>query len=595
MFGSGRSLLLGTPCKAIPDTRFSAGDPSPVAVSNSPDTLIDNPLRVAYLGRQLLTHPLYNKGTAFTRDERIELELEGLLPPEISTIEQQMERCWLSYQEKCSDLERHIYLRALQDRNETLYYALLEAHLVEMLPIIYTPTVGLACQRFSHIYRQFRGLFLSWPERDSIDRVLENGASGRDIEVIVVTDAERILGLGDQGAGGMGIPIGKLALYTACGGIDPGTTLPILLDVGTDNPERLDDPLYVGWRHARLRGEPYDAFIAQFVAAVKRRFPKAILQWEDFAQANAARLLAQYRDQLCSFNDDIQGTAAVTLGALMAAGHISGEPLRRQRVVIFGAGSAGCGIAEQLVLAMVEQGLSEVEARGRVWLIRRSGLLTDRTSDPTPSQRPFLQAHQTVIDWGLHDGDHVGLAEVVHHVRPTTLIGVSGQAGAFGETVIREMAAGVERPIVFPLSNPTSRVEVTPADLMQWTDGRAVVATGSPFPDLEQHGTLRPVAQCNNAYIFPGVGLGVLASGARRISDGLFTEAAKALAAYPHPEGEAILPPLESIRDVSTHIARAVAREAVREGLAESIDDAVLDARIDERLWEPRYHLMKKL
>ena len=540
-------------------------------------------------GRQLLSNPLFNKGTAFSTAERVELGMEGLLPPRVSTLDEQLERCYQAYQEKQTDLERHIYLRALQDRNETLFYALVSRYLVEMLPIIYTPTVGLACQRFSQIYRQYRGLFVPWPERGSIDRILENGACGRHIEVIVVTDAERILGLGDQGAGGMGIPIGKLSLYTVCGGVDPATTLPVLLDVGTDNAERLADPLYVGWRHPRIRGEEYEAFVEQFVEGIMRHFPNAILQWEDFAQPNAARLLERYRDRLCTFNDDIQGTAAVTLGALLSAADIVATPLQEQRVVIFGAGSAGCGIAHQLSLAMQEAGLSATEAHARIHLINRKGLLTDATTAPTPEQRPFLKPTTLLEGWGEDGQGHIGLEPVVRQVRPTILIGVSGQGGAFTEEVIREMAAHVERPVIFPLSNPTSKAEVSPEWVMAWSDGRAVVATGSPFPDLEQGGVQRPVAQCNNAYIFPGIGLGVLAVNGTRISDAMFTTAARALAAFPKQDPGAVLPSLEQIREVSVVIATAIARRAVADGLGDWIADDEIDQRIQERLWEPRY------
>lgn len=540
-------------------------------------------------GRQLLANPLFNKGTAFTQQERVELGMVGMLPPQVSTLEEQLERCYNAYQHKQTDLERHIYLRALQDRNETLFYALVEQHLVDMMPIIYTPTVGLACQQFSQIYRQFRGLFLTWPERESMDQVLDNGACGRNIEVIVVTDAERILGLGDQGAGGMGIPIGKLSLYTVCGGIDPATTLPITLDVGTDNAERLADPLYIGWRHPRLRGAEYDDFIERFVQAVKQHFPNAILQWEDFAQANAARLLQRYQDSLCTFNDDIQGTASVTLGALLSAARISGVPLVEQRVVIFGAGSAGCGIAAQLVGAMQQQGLSAEQANARVYLINRGGLLTDTSHEPTPAQQPFLKPSASLADWGEDGEGHIGLEAVVRQVHPTVLIGVSGQGGAFSETVIRDMAAHVERPVVFPLSNPTSKVEVSPEWLLKWSDGRALVATGSPFADLEQDGRVRPVAQCNNAYIFPGIGLGVLAAGAKRIPDALFTRAAEALAEFPKDDPGAVLPSLAQIREVSVHIANAVARQAVQLGLCEAATDEELQRRIQQRLWEPKY------
>ncbi len=548
-------------------------------------------LEVPFRGQLLLERPLLNKGTAFTEEERREFGLLGLLPPAHETLEEQAARAFDAFGEKPNDLERHIYLRQLQDENETLFYRLLLDHLAEMMPIVYTPTVGLACERFSHIYRRPRGLFIAYPERGDIDAILDNAASPR-VEVIVVTDGERILGLGDQGAGGMGIPIGKLSLYTACGGIHPATTLPILLDVGTNNRERLDDPLYVGWRHERVGGEDYYAFIDTFVRAVERKFPGALLQWEDFAQPHAAPLLERYRDRLCTFNDDIQGTAAVTTGTLLAAVAASGRRLRDQEVAILGAGSAGCGVAEQLVAAMVEEGLPEPEARGRFFLVDRPGLLHDGLPGLTTAQARLAQLKDRVIGWATGSGGTVGLLDVVKNARPTILIGTSGQPGTFTEEVVRAMAAYADRPIIFPLSNPTARAEATPADLIAWTDGRALVATGSPFDDVAHDGRRFPIAQCNNSYIFPGLGLGVLASGARRVSDAMFMAAARALAGSSlasHDRAGALLPPLAESRRVSRSIALAVAATAGREGLAEVHQGDEIERRIDAKMWEPRY------
>ncbi|WP_435020027.1 NAD-dependent malic enzyme [Tundrisphaera sp. TA3] len=554
-------------------------------------TIGTNSIESPFDGHLLLERPLLNKGTAFTQEERRDFKLLGLLPPHVETLEEQVGRAYEAYGDKATDLERHIYLRALQDTNETLFYRLVLDHLPEMMPIIYTPTVGLACERFSHILRRPRGLFISYPERDRIDTILENAASPR-VEVIVVTDGERILGLGDQGAGGMGIPIGKLSLYIACGGIHPATTLPITLDVGTNNQERLDDPMYLGWRNPRIDGPEYDAFLERFVQAVKRRFPNVLLQWEDFAQSHAGPLLERYRDQLCTFNDDIQGTAAVTTGALLAGIRGSGGSLQDQRVAIFGAGSAGCGIAEQLVAAMKAEGMSDRDARDRFFLIDRAGLLHDGMSGLRDFQRNLVQPRDRVAAWGTGQGGAIGLLNVVKNARPTILLGVSGQPGTFTEEIIRTMAAACPRPIIFPLSNPTSRVEATPADLIAWTEGRALIATGSPFADVEHGGGRFPIAQCNNSYIFPGMGLGILASGARRVSDGMFMAAAKALAecspASRDPHG-AILPTLADSRRVSRSIARAVALAARDEGLAPGFHPEDLEQRLDAKTWEPRY------
>jgi malate dehydrogenase (oxaloacetate-decarboxylating) len=553
-------------------------------------------LEVPLTGQLLLDRSLFNKGTAFTPEERRELGLLGLLPPHHETLAEQVTRAYEALKDKPTDLERHIYLRQLQDSNSTLFYRLLLDHLGELMPIIYTPTVGLACERYSHIIRRPRGLFIAYPERDEIDTILDNASSPK-VEVIVVTDGERILGLGDQGAGGMGIPIGKLALYTACGGINPGTTLPILLDPGTNNRERLDDPLYIGWRHERVTGAEYDAFVDAFVRAVERKFPGVLLQWEDFAQHNAYRLLERYRDQLCTFNDDIQGTAAVTTGALLAAVDVTGRRLRDHTVAILGAGSAGCGIAEQLVAAMADEGLREPDARARFFLVDRQGLLHDGMDDLHTFQRKLAQPKDRVIGWRSSQGRPIGLDEVIERAHPTILIGVSGQPHAFAAEAILAMARHAERPIIFPLSNPTSRVEATPAELIAWTDGRALVATGSPFDDVAYGGRRHSIAQCNNSYVFPGIGLGVHAVRARRVSDAMFMAAARALAdtapARRDPAG-ALLPPLSDSRRVARTIAMAVADTARGEGLADPSTAGDLESLIDATVWQPRYLKMRR-
>ncbi|WP_445156700.1 NAD-dependent malic enzyme [Halomonas sp. E14] len=549
------------------------------------------PLYIPYAGPSLLEMPLLNKGSAFSREERLEFNLIGLLPQNVESIEEQAERAYRQYQQCYSDLDRHIHLRAIQDDNETLYYHLVMEHLEEMLPIIYTPTVGQACEEFSNIYRSHRGLFVSYPDRERIDDILRSATKG-NVRVIVVTDGERILGLGDQGIGGMGIPIGKLALYTACGGISPAYTLPIMLDVGTNNQALLDDPMYMGWRHPRISQEEYDAFLEDFIAAVKRRWPNVLLQFEDFAQANAVPLLERYRDQLCCFNDDVQGTAAVAVGTLMAACQARDETIADQRVVFVGAGSAGCGIAEQVVVAMQAEGLSEKEARRRVFMVDREGLVTSDQAWLRDFQRRLAHDPALVKEW-----QDQSLLEVARHIKPTVLIGVSGQPGLFSEEVIRAMHAGCERPVVMPLSNPTSRAEATPWDVLHWTDGQALVATGSPFQPVVYDGTTYPIAQCNNAYIFPGIGLGVVASGAKRVTDAMLMSASRALAreAPLVKEGEgALLPPLSQIRELSKVIAFDVAAQAQQEGVALRTDGIKLRQAIERSSWTPAYRSYRR-
>ncbi|MFG6138380.1 NAD-dependent malic enzyme [Halomonas sp. B23F22_10] len=549
------------------------------------------PLYVPYAGPPLLEMPLLNKGSAFTREERFEFNLVGLLPQNVETIEEQAERAYRQYRQCQTDLDRHIYLRAIQDDNETLYFRLVSEHLEEMLPIIYTPTVGQACEEFSNIYRNHRGLFVSYPDRDRMDDILRS-ATKDNVKVIVVTDGERILGLGDQGIGGMGIPIGKLSLYTACGGISPAYTLPIQIDVGTNNQTLLDDPMYMGWRHPRISQEEYNAFMAEFITAVKRRWPNVLLQFEDFAQANALPLLDRYRDELCCFNDDIQGTASVCVGTLMAACKARGETVSDQRVAVVGAGSAGCGIAEQIVVAMQTEGLSEAEARERIYMVDREGLVTGDQDWLRDFQRRLAQEVTLVADW-----DGQSLLEVVKRVKPTVLLGVSGQQGIFTEEVIRNMHAGCASPLVMPLSNPTSRAEAVPADVIRWTDGQAMVATGSPFAPVEHDGRSYPIAQCNNAYIFPGIGLGVVASGAKRITDTMLMAASRALAdAAPVARtGEgAVLPALADIRELSKAIAFEVGAEAQREGVALKSDEQTLRHAIERNFWTPKYRAYRR-
>jgi malate dehydrogenase (oxaloacetate-decarboxylating) len=557
----------------------------------SGEAILEIPLR----GRSLLDCSLLNKGSAFSEEERSDFSLVGLLPARVSTLEEQAARRYRDYVEKPTDLERFLFLRALQDRNETLYYRLLADHVAEVLPVIYTPEVGEICQRYSHLYHRPRGLFLSYPQRHEMDALLANRPYCQ-VDVIVVTDGERILGLGDQGVGGLGIPVGKLALYTLCGGIDPGRTLPIVLDVGTDNAERLSDPDYLGWRHERVRGEAYDAFIEAFVRAVERHLPDVLLQWEDFAQANARRLLDRYRDRLCTFNDDLQGPAAITLAALLAGARRTGRPLREQRVVLVGAGSAGTGVSDLLVRALAEEGLTQPEAKARLWLLSSRGLVHTGLPGLSAWQQSYCRPQEEVAGWQRDPSGAIPLPEVVQQVRPTALIGVSGQPGVFTEEVVRAMASSVELPLIFPLSNPTSKSEAAPADLVAWTEGRALIATGSPFASVAYRGRTLPISQCNNSYVFPGLGMGVIASGARRVTDEMFLAAARVVADWGggQPGTEApLLPPVEDIREVARRVARAVGLQAQRQGLAQPGSPEDWDRALAGRWWEPRYRRLR--
>jgi len=545
-------------------------------------------------GRALLEMPSLNKGTAFTTQERQALGLDGLLPPVVEAIEEQSARAYKAYLRKHDNLERHIYLRQLQDTNEVLFYRLLLDHIEEMLPIVYTPVVAEACQEFSHIYRRPRGLIISYPLRDNIRQLLQNRPN-KEVSVIVVTDGERILGIGDQGVGGLAIPIGKLALYSLIGGVPPVLTLPVVLDVGTNNEERLADPEYLGWRHERITGDAYDDFVDRFVQALKQELPHTLLQWEDFAQAHARPILNRYRDQLLTFNDDIQGTAAVACGAILSAVRVSGRRLRDQQIVMLGAGSAGVGVADFLREAMVADGLSEQEARSRFWLIDRDGLLHSQRTDLSAEQRVYAQPAERLANFPRSAANHhVGLSEVIHQVDATILIGLSTLPGAFSESIVREMACKCPRPIILPLSNPTSKSEAVPEDLIRWTDGRALVATGSPFPDVHYQGRTIRIAQCNNVYIFPAMGLALLATQARRVTDRMFLAAARSLAAQSPAIADPsapLLPALTSLRQAAIEIAFTAAEQAQRDGLAPQTTPEALRNAITSAQWAPQYSL----
>jgi malate dehydrogenase (oxaloacetate-decarboxylating) len=544
-------------------------------------------IEVSLRGEALMRHPLYTKGTAFSREERATFGLEGLLPDAVSTIEQQLHRVHRHVQRKDDPLERYIGLAALQDRNEHLFYRLMVEHTQELLPIVYTPTVGLACQQYSHIFRRGRGIWITPGHRGRMAEVLGN-APFEDVRLIVVTDNERILGLGDQGAGGMGIPIGKLAIYTAAAGIHPTLSLPVSLDVGTDNQALLGDELYLGWRQPRLRGAAYDSLVEEFVQAVKGRFPRAILQWEDFKKLNALNLLERYRRVLPSFNDDIQGTAAVAGAGMMAGARLTGTPLREQRIAILGAGAAGIGIARLIRAALVHEGvMGEALTRATACLDSHGLLVDDHELDG--HQRPFAWPRALAASLGLAPGQR-DLAAVVKAIAPTVLIGISGQPGTFSEPVLRAMAARVARPLVLPMSNPTSQSEATPADVLAWTEGRAVVATGSPFAPVTQGGRVHRIGQGNNAFVFPGVGLGAMLAEAREITDGMFAAAARRLADEVKDEDLAagsLFPPISDIRRVTAGIAAAVIRQAEREGVGRAVADP--EAAVAQAMWYPEY------
>lgn len=556
----------------------------------------NEPLYIPHSGPALIETPLLNKASAFSAEERAAFNLTGLIPPRFETIEEQVKRCYAQYCSFNDAMNKHIYLRAIQDNNETLFYCLIQQHIDEMMPIIYTPTVGDACEQFSDIYRNARGLFLSYSDRFQMDDILRN-ATKRNVKVIVVTDGERVLGLGDQGIGGMGIPIGKLSLYTACGGISPAYTLPIMLDVGTNNQKLLRDPMYMGSRMPRIAQPEYDEFLDIFMRAVNKRWPSAMIQFEDFAQHNATPLLNRYRQQFCCFNDDIQGTAAVTVGTLLAACRRKHSKLSQQNVIFVGAGSAGCGIAEQIIQQMCAEGISQERARQRIFMIDRCGLLTDKTPALRDFQQRLVQQSSRLSDWE-YAGESPSLLETIQQVQAGVLIGVSGKRGLFTQAVIQAVHEACERPIIFPLSNPSRQIEAHPKDILAWTKGQAIVATGSPFDDIQYDGKMYPIPQCNNSYIFPGIGLGVLAAKARLISDGMLMVASETLAeSAPQANDETtdLLPPLQDVPELSKKIAFAVAKQAQKEGLALVLPDEVLRGAIERNFWQAEYRQYKRV
>jgi malate dehydrogenase (oxaloacetate-decarboxylating) len=554
-------------------------------------------IRTSLSGFDLLMHPGLNKGTAFTEAERDLFALHGLLPPHIGTLEDQRERRKRAFDSLPTPFAKYAFMRELQDTTETLFYSLIAHNVEELVPIVYTPVVGEGCQRFSEIWRKPRGLFLSYPNRDRIEQILSHPRYD-SVRCIVVSDGERILGLGDQGAGGMGIPIGKMALYTALAGIPPEHCLPVLLDVGTDNEVLLREPIYIGWQHHRVRGQGYDDFVEAFVTAVERRWPHILLQWEDFAGVNAARLLERYRSRLCTFNDDIQGTAAVTTATLLAAVYATGIPLREQTIAMFGSGSAGIGIVDLLVKAMKEEGLSEEQARKRIYAFNRYGLLVEGGEGIRDGQLPLVRKREDVAGWKLAGSGAISLLDVVRNAKVTVLAGVSAQAGAFTEEIVREMASHTPRPVIFPLSNPTSRSEATPADLLRWTDGRALVGTGSPFAPVEIGGRQIRIAQINNSYIFPGLALGILVSRARRVTDGMIMAAARTLASLSPArmdKSAPLLPPIADSRQVGLVVGEAVALQAVADGVADAAGEVRIKEQLRAYVWEPVYRPYERI
>ena len=541
------------------------------------------PLYIAYAGPTLLETPLLNKGAAFTERERRTFNLLGLLPPRYESIEGQVERAYMQYRSFDEPINKHIYLRAVQDNNETLFYRLISEHLVEMLPIIYTPTVGDACEHFSDIYRSARGIFVSYEEREFMSDIMHS----------VTKDKV------NQGIGGMGITIGKLSIYTAGGGISPAYTLPVALDVGTNNQTLLDDPMYMGMRHPRIGREEYDAFVDQFIDAAQERWPGVLIQFEDFAQPNAMPILQRHRDRVCCFNDDIQGTAAVTLGTLLAACRKKEEKLSEQRIVFVGAGSAGCGIAELIISAMIAEGLSDAQARAQIFMVDRYGLLTVGMDNLMDFQEKLMQPTASLSTWSLEgDSQYATLFDVVNNISPSVLIGVSGKAGLFTERVVRQMHKNCPRPIILPLSNPSRHVEAHPAQVLEWTQGRAIVATGSPFGKVEYNSKTYAIAQCNNSYIFPGIGLGVIACKSARVTDEMLMIASITLSEN-SPQIEepsaSILPPLTDLPQISRKIAFAVAKMAMNQGHAREMSDDELLEVIERNFWTPAYREYRRI
>lgn len=554
-------------------------------------------LETSIIGKPLLTIPALNKGTAFTKEERHAFELIGKLPVRIEDLSEQAMRAYLQYSSFDSLLQKNIYLRILHDSNEVLFFKLVQNHLNEMLPVIYTPIVGTAVVEFSKQFRQPRGLYISYLDQDYIPEILNN-RTNPEIDLIVVSDGEGVLGIGDQGVGAMDIPIAKLMVYTIAAGINPQRTLPILLDVGTNNQTLLDDPLYLGWRNPRIHGPDYDEFIDKFVLAIKTQFPNVFLHWEDFGRKNARRNLNRYRNEICTFNDDIQGTGVVTVAALLAAIKATNIDLSKHQIVIYGAGTAGVGIADQICDAMRRVGLDDEHARRSFWILDRSGLITESSLTISPEQRRYARNPEEIINWTRNQPNFTSLEDVVRNVHPTILIGTSTHYGAFNETIVKEMAAHVDRPIIFPLSNPNEKSEAAPIDLIHWTEGRALIATGSPFPPFEYEGREIFIAQCNNALVYPGIGLGVLATKAKYLSDEMLWAACeKTIMCSPvlHAPNDPLLPKFEESKKLSRQIAIAVAEQAIKEGVAQVDGDVNVAQLVDSIVWEPHYLPYRKI
>ncbi len=554
-------------------------------------------IETSLCGKPLLTTPQLNKGTAFTNEERKEFGLLGKLPYRVETLDEQVKRAYLQYSSYTTRLQQNIYLNNLHDKNQILFYKLLHRHLGEMLPTIYTPIVGTAVKRFSLEYRQPRGLYIAHSDKNHIEEIIKN-RSNPEIDVIVVTDGEGVLGIGDQGIGGMDIPVAKLMVYCLCGGIDPTRTLPVFLDAGTNNQDLLNDPMYLGCRHPRISDAAYDDFIASFVHEIHKQFPNAFLHWEDLGRGNARRILDQFQNELCTFNDDIQGTGAVTLSALLAACDVTGSKLQDQRIVVFGAGSAGTGISDQIIDLLVRDGLSVEEAYQRFWLIDRQGLLLNNDIDLTEAQKPYARARKEVAKWHINEKQHPSLTDTIRYVKPTILIGCSAQPGAFSQDIIETMTKTCERPIIFPLSNPDEKCEAKPADILTWSQGKALIATGTAFAPIEYHNRMVQIAQCNNALVFPGIGLGVLAVNATKLTKEMILAAAETLCKFAPSKKDSFLPLLPSLDDaqaVAKAIAIAVARSAIESGYAQRNQDTDLEKLVDDLFWKPRYLPFKKI
>lgn len=549
---------------------------------------------VSVIGKHLLTTAKLNKGNAFSSDERHVFRLLGKLPASEETLDAQADRMYTQYAELSTPLQKNIFLNGLHDHNETLFYKLVGKHLKEMLPIVYTPTVGDAVKHFSLELREPRGLFLSYPDKDKLEEMLANRLN-KEVDLIVVTDGERVLGIGDQGIGGINISIAKLMVYTLCAGVNPHRFLPIQLDVGTNNQTLLKDPMYLGWRHERISGKEYDDFIDLFVKAVQKKLPNVYLHWEDFGRDNARKNLERYRFKMLTFNDDMQGTGAVTLACVLSAVQAIQQTLSKQRVVFFGAGTAGVGIADQICGAMVREGMTEEEARQNIWLIDRPGLLMEN-SDLLEFQKPYAKSCQLIQNWQVSNPKNITLLDVVKNLKPTVLIGCSTLTGAFNEDVVKAMAAGVEHPIILPLSNPTEKAEATPKDILTWTEGKAIVATGSPFEDVDIKGKKVRISQSNNAFIFPGIGLAVIAVHAKHITDNMLHAAAKALADFSPAKKDRtapVLPDLDQVQEVSNHVAREVIKQAVADGMATQPHD--LEKALNSARWETKYYPYKRV